>query len=120
EFVEKYRSAVIKRDVAKLVSLAAEDYYDDMGTPQDDDDVDLEGLEERLKATFSPDLLSGHYDIRYRDADFLHTKILEASTYISGFRINTNDGSRWERRLDDNRMILVFKQKTAYEIASGM
>jgi hypothetical protein len=120
EFCEKYRSAVTARDIPKLISLASKDYYDDMGTPQGDDDVDLEQLGERLKATFGPDLLSVHYDIRYRDVVFLPTKVLVDYTYIGRFRINGNDGARWERRLADNRMVLTKRQDGEYEIASGM
>ena len=121
KFVETYRTAVIKRDVSKLVSLAAPDYFDDMGTPQGDDDVDLEGLQERLKETFGPDLLSVHYDIKYRDVVFLPTKILVDYTYIGRFRVNSPDGPpRWERRLADNRMILTKDRDGKYKIASGM
>ena len=120
KFVEKYRAAVVDRSVPKLLSLASKDYYDDMGTPQGDDDVDLAGLEEQLKTTFGPDLLSVHYDIRYRDVVFLPTKVLVDYTYIGRFRINAPDGTRWERRLADNRMILVKQDKGGYQIASGM
>jgi hypothetical protein len=120
QFVEKYRVAVVNRDVGKLLSLASKDYFDDMGTPQGDDDVDLEGLTERLKTSFGPDLLSVHYDIRYRDVVFLPTKVLVDYTYIGRFRINTVDGSKWERRLADNRMVLLKRSEGVYEIASGM
>ena len=121
KFVETYRTAVIKRDVGKLVSLAATDYFDDMGTPQGDDDVDLEGLAQRLKETFGPDLLSVHYDIKYRDVVFLPTKVLVDYTYIGRFRVNSTDGlPRWERRLADNRMILTKEKDGGYKIASGM
>lgn len=120
EFVEKYRTAVISRDVSRLLSLASKDYYDDMGTPQGEDDVDLEGLTERLNATFGPELLSVHYDIRYRDVVFLPTKVLVDYTYIGRFRINATEGSRWERRLSDNRMVLAKTDKGGYEILSGM
>ena len=119
-FVEKYRTAVIARDVARLLSLASKDYYDDMGTPQGDDDVDLEGLRERLTSTFGPDLLSVHYDIRYREVVFLPTKVLVDYTYIGRFRITGNEGSRWERRLSDNRMVLAKTDKGGYAILSGM
>jgi hypothetical protein len=91
-----------------------------MGTPQGTDDVDLEGLRERLKQTFGPDLLAVHYDIRYRDVTFLPTKVLVDYTYIGRFRINTPDGSRWERRLADNRMVLALPKEGEYAILSGM
>jgi hypothetical protein len=119
-FVEKYRSAVMARDTGKLLALASKDYYDDMGTPQGDDDVDLEGLRERLTATFGPELLSVHYDIRYRDVVFLHTKVLVDYTYIGRFRISAADGARWERRLSDNRLVLAKTNKGGYAILSGM
>jgi hypothetical protein len=120
DFVEKYRSAVMARDADRLLTLASKDYYDDMGTPQGDDDVDLEGLTERLRATFGPDLLSVHYDIRYRDVVFLPTKVLVDFTYIGRFRVNSPEGSRWERRLSDNRLILAKTDKGGYAILSGM
>jgi hypothetical protein len=119
-FVERYRSAVVSRSVPKLMELASKEYYDDMGTPQGDDDVDLEGLGERLKETFGPDLLSVHYDIRYRDVVFLPTRVLVDYTYIGRFRINAQDGPRWERRLSDNRMVLMKTKEGGYAIASGM
>jgi hypothetical protein len=119
-FVEKYRQAVVARDVPRLMSLAATNYYDDMGTPQGDDDVDVDGLRERLNETFSTDLLAVHYDIRYRDVVFLPTKVLVDYTYIGRFRLNTADGSRWERRLSDNRMVLGRNKDGTFAILSGM
>ncbi len=120
EFVERYRIAVTDRSVSKLISLASADYYDDMGTPSGDDDVDKKGLEERLITTFGADLISVHYDIRYRDVVFLPTKVLVDYTYIGRFRINTPEGTRWERRLADNRMVLRKAKNGHYDILSGM
>jgi hypothetical protein len=120
DFLEKYRKAVIARDVPRLLALVSKDYYDDMGTPQGDDDVDLDGLRERLQETFGPDLLSVHYDIRYRDVVFLPTKVLVDYTYIGRFRIIGNDGTRWERRLSDNRIVLAKTDKGGFAILSGM
>jgi hypothetical protein len=119
-FIEKYRSAVMARDTGRLLALADKDYYDDMGTPQGDDDVDLEGLREKLIATFGPELLSVHYDIRYRDVVFLPTKVLVDYTYIGRFRITGSEGARWERRLSDNRIVLAKTDKGGYAILSGM
>ena len=120
DFVEKYRTAVIARDVPRLLALASKDYYDDMGTPQGDDNVDLDGLRERLTSTFGPDLLAVHYDIRYREVVFLPTKVLVDYTYIGRFRINGSEGTRWERRLSDNRMVLAKTKQGGYAILSGM
>ncbi|HEY6879145.1 MAG TPA: hypothetical protein VI299_14060 [Polyangiales bacterium] len=119
-FVETYRQAVVSRDISRLLGLVAENYYDDMGTPQGDDDVDREVLKERLEKTFGPELLAVHYDIRYRDVVFLPTKVLVDYTYIGRFRVSTPDGTRWERRLADNRMVLARKKDGTYSIMSGM
>jgi hypothetical protein len=120
DFVEKYRKAVVARDIDKLVALTSSDYYDDMGTPNGEDDVDQEGLRERLAATFGSELLAVHYDIRYRDVTFLPTKVLVDYTYIGRFRINSPEGPRWERRLADNRMVLAKRGDGGYAIVSGM
>ena len=119
-FVEQYRAAVTERSVSKLMKLTAKDYYDDLGTPNGEDDVDQVGLSERLKETFASDLISVHYDIRYRDVIFLPTKVLVDYTYIGRFRIKTSDGTRWERRLADNRMVLAKLKDGDYAIMSGM
>jgi hypothetical protein len=120
DFVEKYRKAVVARDVDKLITMASADYYDDMGTPSGEDDVDQEALGERLRSTFGTELLAVHYDIRYRDVTFLPTKVLVDYTYIGRFRINSPDGPRWERRLADNRMVLGKLGNGTYTIMSGM
>lgn len=119
EFVEEYRKAVTGKNVGKLLSLASDDYYDDMGTPDGTDDVDKESLSGRLKEAFGQELLAVHYDIRYRDVTFLPTKVLVDFTYIGRFRVETPDGPRWERRLSDNRLVLERKGEQ-YLILSGM
>ena len=80
----------------------------------------LDGLRERLTSTFGPDLLAVHYDIRYREVVFLPTKVLVDYTYIGRFRINGSEGTRWERRLSDNRMVLAKTKQGGYAILSGM
>ena len=120
DFVERYRKAVVARDVDKLIALTSADYFDDMGTPSGEDDVDQAALGEKLRATFGTELLAVHYDIRYRDVTFLPTKVLVDYTYIGRFRINSPEGPRWERRLADNRMVLAKLGNGSYTIMSGM
>lgn len=119
DFVEDYREAVAARDVERLISLASVNYYDDMGTPAGDDDVDFDSLSARLQNAFGEKLTSVHYDIRYREVIFLPTKVLVDFTYIGRFQVETPDGPRWERRLSDNRMILA-REDSEYRIVSGM
>lgn len=119
DFVEDYRDAVTARDVQRLMSLASPNYYDDMGTPAGDDDVDFESLPGRLQQTLGEGVEDVHYDIRYREVIYLPTKVLVDFTYIGRFQVETPDGPRWERRLSDNRMVLV-QEGGEYRILSGM
>ena len=91
-FVEQYRAAVTERNVAGLIKLTSKDYYDDMGTPSGEDDVDQVGLTERLKETFAGDLLSVHYDIRYRDVIFLPT---QSARRLHLYRPLSHQNARW-------------------------
>ena len=119
EFVEEYRKALAARDSSKLLSLASDDYYDDLGTPSGTDDVDKKGLGERLDQAFSDELLDVHYDIRYHDVIFKSSKVLVDITYIGRFQIITPEGPRWERRLNSNRLVLA-REGDVYRILSGM
>jgi hypothetical protein len=41
-------------------------------------------------------------------------------TYIGRFRVDAPEGSRWERRLADNRMVIAKNKDGSYAILSGM
>jgi hypothetical protein len=58
--IEKYRLAVESKDVAALVLMTSQSYWEDGGTPTGGDDYGYEGLKEVLKNRF--DKVS---DIRY-------------------------------------------------------
>lgn len=119
EFVERYREAVIARDPIKLFGFVSKDYYDDMGTPQGDDDVDFDVLREKLK-DFHDETISVHYDIRYRDVVFLPTKVLVDCTYLGRYRINTPEGPRWEKNNSDHRIVLTRKKDGSFMFLSGL
>ncbi len=46
--LEAYRQAMEKRDAKAVLDLVTDDYFDTSGTPDPADDVDREGLEQRL------------------------------------------------------------------------
>ncbi|MCA9580650.1 MAG: hypothetical protein KC416_02575 [Myxococcales bacterium] len=119
EFVEEYRKAVESRDVAELLALASPDYHDDSGTPAADDDVDYEGLKGRLQR-WSEALLSVRYEIRYRRVSFVRDRVLVDYTYTGSFKMKGPDGDRAERRLDENRLVLVRTGDDGFRILSGM
>lgn len=119
EFVEQYREAVEERDVSSLMALASHSYYDDNGTPGGDDDLDYEGLQEKLQA-WSENVLDVRYEIRYRRVTFARDRVLVDFTYTGSFRVDTPEGERWARRLADNRLVLESVDEGEYRIISGM
>lgn len=105
EFCERYRAALEERNVPVLMDLASQRYYDDNGTPTGLDDVDYEGLGEKL-SVWEDSVLDVRYEIRYRRITFNRERVLVDYTYTGSFRVHTPNGERWARRLADNRLVL--------------
>ncbi len=118
DFVELYRKAVEARNVPELMSLASDRYYDDNGTPIGDDDIDREGLQQKLDA-WAKEVLAVRYEIKYRSISGAGQEILVDYTYTGSFRVETPEGERWFRRLADNRLVLRARADS-FEIRSGM
>lgn len=118
DFVEVYRLAVQKRDSAQLLKLASKDYFDDMGTPSGDDDIDYEALEAGL-TRIREEVLSARYQISYRSITRTNDRVLVDLLYTGWFRVETTDGPRWRRRLEPHRIVLA-QNGDEFEIMSGM
>lgn len=118
DFLEQYRMAVEARDVGKLIRLASQSYFDDMGTPTGTDDIDYEGLREGLSG-FPEEVLAARYQISYRDVTYLDDRVLVDVRYTAWFRVNTAEGPQWERRLEPHRLVLA-REDGQYRIVSGM
>lgn len=118
DFCEVYREAVEKRDVTKLLSLASKDYFDDMGTPSGDDDIDYEGLSRGLKRV-REEVLAARYQISYRAITRTQDRVLVDLLYTGWFRVETTDGPRWRRRLQPHRLVLT-RDEDSYLVLSGM
>lgn len=121
-FVEEYRRAVESRNVQRLLELASERYYDDGGTPIGDDDIDHDGLRTHL-AAWGDALIDCRYEIRYRDVEYRQDqRIYVTYRYTGSFRVTDADGEeRWQRRVGDNRLVLVREESAAgFRILSGM
>jgi len=119
QFVERYRHAMEERDVAALLGLVSDGYYDDNGTPIGTDDMDVDGLRAKL-AIFRARVLAVRYEIRYRHVTFTtNERILVDYTYTGSFRVNTSEGERWSRRLADNRIVLG-REHGELRILSGL
>ena len=117
-FTEEYRKAVEARNVAKLMSLASADYFDDNGTPDAADDVDFKQLRDKL-SLWNENLIQARYEIRYRQVQYVQDRVVVDYTYTGSFRVKTPEGERAVRRLDDNRMVLK-RTGESFKILSGM
>lgn len=109
EFCEDYRHAIEARSPSDLLQLVSETYYDDNGTPSSDDDMDYDDLRERLPS-WAAESIDVRYEIRYRRVTYRADRVLVDYTYTGSFKIRgPDDEERWERRLRDNRLELVFE-----------
>lgn len=105
-FLEEYRHAVEARNVRRLLDLASPMYLDDNGTPGGDDDLDHDGLRDKL-ASWRDRVLDVRYDIKYRRVTWEDTRVFVEYRYTASFRVATGDGEdRWARRVADNRIVL--------------
>jgi hypothetical protein len=119
EFVERYRQAVEARNVAALLSMASLNYFDDMGTPAGDDDIDYDGLQVGLNR-MREEVIGARYQISYRAVTYVpDARVLVDLLYTGWFRVNTSDGPQWKRRLEPHRIVLA-REDRGYRIMSGM
>jgi hypothetical protein len=119
EFCEDYRHAVERRNVGMLVKFANEKYYEDGGTIDTSDDLDYAGLKEYLQGKFR-DVKAIRYEVRYRDVTRgRDEEIFVDYTYSASYKIPTERGDVWRRRVADNRLELKPDGET-FKILSGM
>jgi hypothetical protein len=119
QFCEDYRRAVERRNTAMLLKLAHPDYYEDGGNIDTSDDIDYAGLREYLETRFAV-VKAVRYEIRYRRVgkgrkDTIHVDY----TYSASYKIPSDRGDIWRRRVADNRLELM-PSGEAFLILSGM
>jgi len=119
EFVEKYRAAVETRDVVALTGMASKSYFDDMGTPAGEDDVDYDALVVGL-GRLREEVIAARYQISYRGVTYTPTeRVLVDLLYTGWFKVNTTEGPQWRRRLEPHRIVLA-REGDQLRIVSGM
>lgn len=119
DFCEKYRHAVEYRNVPKLLEFAHASYYEDGGTIDTSDDIDYAGLKEYLESKFK-ETRGIRYEIRYRSITAGRKDVIFVDfTYSASYKIPTENGDAWRRRVADNRLELVH-DKESFKIISGM
>jgi hypothetical protein len=121
DFVEKYRLAVEERNTPILLSMASENYFDDMGTPAGEDDVDYDALKKGL-ARMHEDVSGARYQVSYRAVSYAADRhVLVDMMYTGWFRVTPVGAGEpvWKRRLSAHRIVLDRGDK-GYKILSGM
>lgn len=119
EFCEEYRHAVERRNVGLLMKLAHPRYYEDGGNIDSSDDLDYAGLKEYLTGNFRH-TKAIRYEIRYRRVGRgRNNEIYVDYTYSASYKLVTEDGDVWRRRVADNRLELV-PEGESFRIIAGM
>jgi hypothetical protein len=125
-YCEDYRRAVERRNPEALLRMADPRYYEDGGTVDTSDDLDLEGLRAYLNDNFRK-TTQIRYEIFYRDISFGRAnQIYVDYTYSASYKVPVpaEPGAAplpdvWRRRVADNRLELV-RDGEKYRILSGM
>jgi len=119
EFCEDYRHAVERRNVRLLLKLADPRYYEDGGTTDTSDDLDYAGLKQYLEGKFR-EVKSIRYEVRYREVSRgRNEEVYVAYTFSASYKVPSENGDVWRRRVADNRLELVPKGEN-FRIIAGM
>lgn len=128
DYCESYRHAVERRNIPGLLKMADAKYYEDGGTVDTSDDLDLAGLEAYLNLNFKK-TSQIRYEIFYRDISFGRAnQVYVDYTYSASYKVPlplpTEPGAAplpdvWRRRVADNRLELV-RDGEKFRILSGM
>ncbi len=119
KIIERYRHAVITKDISSLEAMAHPDYYEHAGTPTAKDDYGYKGLVQVLRARL-PEIKRIRFEIQYRKINWISKKHVEVEVYIdASFQINVKGEQRWSRFADYNKIVLR-KYKDRWLIVSGM
>jgi hypothetical protein len=124
-YCEDYRHAVERRSTEQLLKMADPKYYEDGGTVDTSDDLDLAGLKDYLRKEFSR-TSAIRYEIFYRDISIGRSnQVFVDYTYSASYKVpkQTDDPTAptevWRRRVADNRLELV-RNGSSFRILSGM
>lgn len=128
-YCEDYRHAVERRNTEQLLKMADPKYYEDGGTVDTSDDLDLDGLKAYLRKEFSK-TTAIRYEIFYRDISIGRSnQVFVDYTYSASYKLpgpvvpsatpSTAPNDVWRRRVADNRLELV-RSGNSFHILSGM
>lgn len=118
--VQKYRDAIVAKDVETLRGMVASDYYENASTT---DDLSDDYGNERLEEIFNDYLVQSVKDIRFIiQVKRITQEGLEYHVdfqYIWNFRYEIAGQSYWQSNNDTNRMTFV-KENGEWKIRGGL
>lgn len=120
DVLQKYRSAVEKKDTDTLVKLADETFRDDGGSANPDDDLDYASLGPKLTARLAK-IANVKLDVTVRRIEFDDDSKLARVTYSYQISFNIPDYTqRTQSENDIKQMILKRVGEQDWKITSGI
>lgn len=119
KIVEQYRRAMESRKISSLMAMAHPHYYEHSGTPTGADDYGYKGLLKVIRKRMKQ-VLSVRCSLKYMRIHWPAKNQAEVEVYISAsFQLKTEEGERWHRMTDYNKLVLV-KDKDRWLFIRGM
>jgi len=116
--VEEYAAALQRRDALALLALVAPTYFDDAGTTDPADDLDLAALSAALPADMAR-LKSLRVEVVVRSLEVTGDAAVAEVFSDTWYQVAVKDGTVPRRDTDVNRMRFV-RVQGAWKIASGL
>jgi hypothetical protein len=122
EFLGKYREAIVQKSPDRVVGLCAPDYFEDNGTPDQDDDYGLAELRQKLEANFArtKEIQLEIIVQKIERAEERDAPVKVAFRYNQRALIDFPAGQKWITITDVNRLVLRPDAAGGYLIASGL
>ncbi len=113
----KYRQAYEAKDIDTLVSMTSERFYEDLGTPETQDDYNYKGLKSHFSKHFKQvnDL---QLNITLKDVKVDGNQARMDYHYVTRYLIKLPSGERWQVTDELNRLELV-KEGADWKVISG-
>ena len=107
DFVEEYRKAIEARSSDRVLTLVADDYWEDGGTPDQEDDYGVEKLQASLEKSFD------HANAIYLEL-FVQSVVFDEEKgvwnvdyrYRERALLSFDAGEKWVTHTDVNRIVL--------------
>lgn len=119
DVVSNYRAGLEGRNVERIMKLVAKTFFENSGTPEGDDDYDVQGLEARLK-TWAEQTKAVRASIELKSMVIEGNRARLTYFYDVNYQIPGTDGvPLWKRDTDTKEMTLV-KEGGVWRIQSGI